>query len=85
MVNEYMFNEIMRMPSEKNVSLIVSLDKMSKYCKEIKLLTNEKNELFYRVDANILRQLDIESSELLSLNQSGWVLNDNKKFLEYFI
>lgn len=85
MVNEYMFDEIMRMKNANKNSVISSLDKMSKYCKDIKLLTNEKHEVFYRVDANIIRQLDIESNELLVLNQNGWVLSEDKKFLEYFI
>ena len=37
MVNEYMFYEIMQMPSEKNCSLVIALDKMSQYTKDIKL------------------------------------------------
>ena len=85
MVNELMFNEIMRMPSDKKGSIIFSLEKMSNYCKDIKLLTNEKNEVFYQVDANVIRRLDLESSDLLSLNQSGWVLSKNGNFLEFFI
>lgn len=84
MVNEYMFYEIMQMPSEKNCSLVIALDKMSQYTKDIKLLTNEKNEIFYRVDAKKLMNMDIDSMDLLKLNQSGWVLNENKEFLEYF-
>lgn len=85
MVNEYMFNEIMQMPSNKNGSLVLALEKMSIYCKDIKLLTNEKHEVFYQVDASIIKCLDLESSDLLSLNQSGWVLSKNGKFLEFFI
>ncbi len=85
MNNELMFNEIMRMPSTKKDTIIFSLEKMSNYCKDIKLLTNEKNEVFYQVDANIIRQLNLEHADLLALNQSGWVLSKNDKFLEFFI
>ena len=85
MNNELMFNEIMRMPSTKKDTIIFSLEKMSNYCKDIKLLTNEKNEVFYQVDANFIRQLNLEHSDLLALNQSGWVLSKNDKFLEFFI
>lgn len=85
MNNELMFNEIMRMPSIKKDTIVFSLEKMSNYCKDIKLLTNEKNEVFYQVDANIIRQLNLEHADLLSLNQSGWVLSKNDKFLEFFI
>jgi hypothetical protein len=85
MVNELMFNEIMKMPSEKKGTVIFSLEKMSKYCTNIKLLTNEKNEVFYQVDAKALKELDIDPNDLLMLNQSGWVLSANNKFLEYYI
>ena len=85
MVNEYMFNEIMQMSNENKKKVIVSLDKMMKYCKNIELLTNEKHEVFYRVDANEIKKLDIEPDDLLALNQSGWVLSKNGNFLEFFI
>lgn len=85
MVNEYMFNEIMSMPSVKNCSLIIALDKMAEYDKNIKLLTTEKHEVFYQVNADTIRKMDINNEDLLTLNQSGWVLSENKKFLEYYI
>ena len=85
MVNEYMFNEIMQMQSDKNGSLILALEKMSNYCKDIKLLTTDKNDVYYQVKANAIKQLDLDNSELLALNQQGWVLSKNGEFLEFFI
>lgn len=85
MVNKYMFYEIMSQPTIKNIPLIVALDKMSKYCKNIQLLTTEKHDVFYRVNADEIIDLDIEMADFLALNQGGWVLSKNKKYVEYFI
>lgn len=85
MVNKFMFYNIMSQPTIKNVPLIVALDMMCKYSKNIHLLTNEKHEVFYRVNVDEIMNLDIESGDFLTLNQSGWVLDKNKKYVEYFI
>ena len=85
MVNEYMFNEIMQMQPSNKKAISITLEQMMKYCQNIQLLMTEKNEVFYRVDANFIKQLNIESSDLLALNQSGWVLSENKKYLDFFI
>ena len=85
MTNELMFKEIMQMPCEKTNSIVFALDKMFKYCKDIKLLTTEKNDVYYQVKANVIKELDLDNSELLALNQNGWVLSKNGEFLEFFI
>jgi hypothetical protein len=80
-----MFNEIMSLDGEKDCSLVLALDRMSKYTKNIQLLTTEKHDVFYRVDANTIRNANLENDELLSLNQGGWRLSENKEFIEYYI
>lgn len=83
MANKYMFNEIMRNKSEVKGSLILAIDNMAKYCKDIKLLTDEKNNVFYQVETKHL--IDVDENELLKLNQSGWVLSDDTNFLEFYV
>lgn len=85
MVNEYAFNEIMSKSSENTLTMILSLDKMYQYCNDIKILLDEKNNVHYQVDAQTIRELDIEMSDLLELNQGGWVLSDDKRFLNLYL
>lgn len=85
MINEYMFNEIMSIPSEKTISLGLSINKMYQYCKDIKILQDDKYNIYYQVDANIIKEKVDNLSELMELNQGGWVLSENKKFLVFYI
>lgn len=85
MINEYMFNEIMSIPSEKTISLGLSINKMYQYCKDIKILQDDKYNIYYQVDANIIKEKVDDLSELMELNQGGWVLSENKKFLVFYI
>lgn len=83
--NEYMFNEIMqRNENFSETSVALTLDKMYKYCKNIELLLNDSYQPYYRVKTDDLKKMNLEMSELLELNESGWVLNENKDFIEYF-
>lgn len=85
MINEYMFNEVMSKPLGTSLSIALSIDKMMKFCNDIKLLTNEKNDVFYQVDANVVKNNVEELSDLMELNQGGWVLTEDKKFLEFYL
>lgn len=85
MINEYMFNEIMSIPSEKTISLGLSINKMYQYCKDIKILQDDKYNIYYQVDANLIKEKVDDLSELMELNQGGWVLSENKKFLVFYI
>lgn len=85
MINEYMFNEVMSKPLGESSSIILSINKMSQFCKDIKLLTDNKNNVFYQVNANTVKENVEELSDLMELNQGGWVLTKDKKFLEFYI
>ncbi len=85
MVNDYIFNEVMSIPSEKTISLGVSISKMSQFCSDIKILQDDEYNIYYQVDANVIKEKVDDLSDLMELNQGGWVLSENKKFLVFYI
>jgi hypothetical protein len=85
MVNDYIFNEVMSIPSEKTISLGVSISKMSQFCSDIKILQDDEYNIYYQVDANVIKEKVDDLSDLMELNQGGWVLSENKKFLVLYI
>lgn len=85
MVNDYIFNEVMSIPSEKTISLGVSISKMSQFCSDIKILQDDDYNIYYQVDANVIKEKVDDLSDLMELNQGGWVLSENKKFLVFYI
>lgn len=85
MVNEYLFNEIMSIPSEKTISLGLSINKMYQFCKDIKILHDDKYNVYYQVDAKIVKEQVDDPSDLMELNQGGWVLSEDKNFLIFYI
>jgi hypothetical protein len=85
MINEYLFNEIMSIPSEKTISLGLSINKMYQFCKDIKILQDDKFNVYYQVDAKIIKEKVDDPSDLMELNQGGWVLSEDKNFLKFYI
>ena len=85
MVNEYLFNEIMSIPSEKTISLGLSINKMYQFCKDIKILQDDKFNVYYQVDAKVIKEKVDDPSDLMELNQGGWVLSEDKNFLKFYI
>ena len=85
MINEYLFNEIMSIPSEKTISLGLSINKMYQFCKDIKILQDDKFNVYYQVDAKVIKEKVDDPSDLMELNQGGWVLSEDKKFLIFYI
>lgn len=83
---KYMFYEIMQRKQDKtDETLVLSLNKMYKFCKNIELLMDKSFQPYYRVSSELLLNQNIDISDLLELNESGWVLNENKDFIEFYI
>lgn len=85
MVNTYIFNEIMSQKSNHSITLSISLSLISNYTTNIELLQDDKFNIYYRVLVSDLLKHDIDNDILLELNQGGWELSNDKKFLVNFI
>lgn len=85
MINKHVFYEIMGKPSDKTISLVMTLDKMFNYTSDVKLIFDDENKVVYQVDANKIMEKDLEMHDLMELNQGGWVLSKDKRFLNLYL
>lgn len=85
MINEYTINEIFSTETDKTIPLVVTLDHMSKYTNEIKLLYDSKFNLYYQVEKKSLLDSEAEMENLFELSQGGWKLSENNEFLILYI
>lgn len=81
-MNKLIFDEIMKLPSDKEGGVMASIGNLSKYA-DVKLLTNEKNELYYQADVNDILESEMDEEEMIGLRDVGWEYSQDKKSVVY--
>lgn len=79
-MERYLFDEIMKLPCENNVGLLISLNILNKYVK-VNLINSENNSLFYEVSINELLLSNISSDELIQVRNANWEKKENNKLI----
>lgn len=83
-LNEYIIYEIMKLESDKSVSLFNSLALLNNKVK-IDLLQDEKFNLYYQAKIKDILKSDLDADNIISLRNSGWELSDNKEYIVKFL
>ena len=84
MVYLELIEEIMRLPIEKEVSLLNTI-KILNRCGDVQLLNNESFDLYYLCDIKSLMTSMITPEELITVRNGGWSLTEDKKSLIKYI
>jgi hypothetical protein len=72
--------EIFVLPKVDEVGMFTGLHILSSKV-DVKLLSDERYNLYYIVSVDDILQSDLAIDELISVYQSGWVLDDDHKFI----
>lgn len=83
-LNEYIIYEIMKLESDKSVSLFNSLALLNNKVK-VDLLQDEKFNLYYQAKIKDILKSDLDADNIISLRNSGWELSDNKEYIVKFL
>lgn len=83
-LNEYIIYEIMKLESDKSVSLFNSLALLNNKVK-VDLLQDEKFNLYYQAKIKDILKSDLDADNIINLRNSGWELSDNKEYIVKFL
>lgn len=78
-VIEEIFNE--SKTNKEEIGIINTLLNVKKFNEKIDLLSDEKYNLYYKVDLTVMIKNNLEDTDLFEIFSQGWVLSEDKKYL----
>lgn len=79
-MEKYIFNEVMKLPCENNIGMLISLAILNKYVK-VNLIKDIENQIYYEINITELLMSNITIEELMQVRNAKWEVNKNNNKL----
>jgi len=83
-LNKYIVYEIMNLPIDNSVSLMVAIKILESKVK-VNLLMDKDYRPYYSVNIDEILKTDITPENLIEIRNNGWCLSEDKEYIVKFL